>query len=198
MKVKIKICGIRSLESAKAAVLAGADFLGFNFVESSRRFVKPLDAKKIIETLKGKVKTVGVFQNQEINYINDLVNFLGLDFVQLHGNESPEFCSEIRCKIIKVFSNETIKTMKQYPVDYFLIDREEQGEGDVVDMERAAIVSAQYPLFLAGGLNQNNVLEMINLVKPYAVDVAGGIETEGVEDVGKIKEFLKIAKGGKL
>lgn len=175
MKVKVKICGIRSLETAKAAVEAGADFLGFNFVTTSKRYIKSESAKKIIGKLKRGVKIVGVFQNAEIDYINKIANLLSLDFVQLQEK-----------RIIKSVRNKTI---------YSLVDRKIQGKGAMVDLNKARLLTKKSQTFFAGGLNPDNVEKVIKKVRPYAVDVAGGIETNGVEDIQKIKKFIKNAKG---
>lgn len=175
MKVKVKICGIRSLETAKAAVESGADFLGFNFVTSSKRFITPATAKKIISEVKGKIKIVGVFQNANISYINKIVDLLDLDFVQLHEK-----------RIIKSVRNKII---------YSLVDRKIQGKGEMFNLNKARLLTKKSQIFFAGGLNPDNVNKVIKKVRPYAVDVAGGIETNGVEDIQKIKKFIKNAKG---
>src|SRR5947209_2564781 len=99
MKVKVKICGTRSKKSALAAIDAGADFLGFNFVEGSKRKINPKIAKEIIREVAGRVRVVGVFQNVEVDYINELVELLNLDYVQLHGEENQEFISKIGAKV---------------------------------------------------------------------------------------------------
>lgn len=175
MKVKVKICGIRSLETARAAVDAGADFLGFNFVTSSKRYIKPELAKKIISRLKREAKIVGVFQNMEADYFNKIVSSLDLDFVQLHEK-----------RIIKNVRNKTT---------YLLVDRKMQGNGPISDLNRAKILTKTSKIFFAGGLNPENVSAVVKKVQPYGVDVASGIETNGVEDIYKIKEFIKNAKG---
>ena len=202
MSVSVKICGIRSLESAKTAVSNGADFLGFNFINSSKRRIDPKIAKEIISKIKGKTNMVGVFQDASVDYINELADELKLDFVQLHGNEMREFIMQIKTKVIKAIamhknipSDQQIDSMKKYKVDYFLLDRETQGVGDMVNSENAKIIAGKFSIFLAGGLNPDNVEGIVRKVKPYAVDVAGGIEINGAEDVIKIKQFIKNAKG---
>lgn len=102
MKTYIKICGIRSVESACAAAESGADFLGFNFVKSSKRYIDPEKAKEIIDKLPKGVTKVGIFQNEEPSMINNLIEYLNLDHVQFHGEETKEFCSQIyKAGIIK-------------------------------------------------------------------------------------------------
>lgn len=175
MKTKVKICGIRTLESAQTAIDAGADFLGFNFIPSSKRYIKPESARKIIKQLKKRVKIIGVFQNLKKDFINKIVKSLDLDFIQLHKQ-----------RIIKNVKNK---------ITYVLIDREIQGKGAMVDLHKAVLLTKKSHAFFAGGLNSNNVEEVIKKIHPFAVDVAGGIETNGSQDNEKIKNFIKKVKG---
>lgn len=192
MIIKVKICGIRTLEAAQAAIEAGADYLGFNFVPSSRRFIEPNLAARIINKMTGKAKIVGVFQNADVAAVNQIVRQLGLDFVQLHGQKSPEYVRRVHSKLIKAIAsfNET----KSYSVDYFLIDRVEQGEGEMVNVDEAIAIANKYPIFLAGGLTPENVASAVKKIQPFAVDVASGIETNGKQDIEKIKAFIRNAK----
>ncbi|MDO8577153.1 MAG: phosphoribosylanthranilate isomerase [Candidatus Daviesbacteria bacterium] len=196
MNVKVKICGIRSIEAAKTAADAGADFLGFNFVPTSARYIDPQPAAKTIHSFKRQVKIVGVFQDAEINYVNNLILTLGLDFVQLHGHENNEYINQLGIPVIKSIAIDgrpgSIKA------DYLLLDRVKRGEGKMINFQKAAKLAANYPVFYAGGLNPDNVAAVIQKVKPFAVDVAGGIETNGREDLEKIKLFLKNAKGASI
>jgi len=201
-RVMVKICGIRSVESAIAVIEKGADFVGFNFVENSKRRIDAKTAKEIISKIKGQINIVGVFQNADLDYINGLIQDLGLDYVQLHGNEDPEFSQKINSKVIKAISmqvnndvEQQINLMKKYTVEYFLLDREIQGVGDMINSEKAKIIADKVPVFLAGGLNPDNVAGIVQTVGPFAVDVAGGIETDRVEDLDKIKQFIISAKG---
>lgn len=201
MNTRVKICGIRSLESAKVAIDAGADFIGLNFVPTSKRRVDYNLAKEISKQAKGNIQLVGVFQDQPIELIDQYVADLDLDFVQLHGNEDPIYCQNVSANVIKVFSlpndfdiEQVHGQMKQYPVAYFLIDREKQGKGEVLDIKKVALLSKSFLSFLAGGLTPENVGTIARQVQPFAVDVAGGIETNGKEDINKIKEFNKMVK----
>lgn len=202
MHTRVKICGIRTIKAAEAAVEAGADFLGFNFVPSSKRYITPSVAKDSIDEVRGGVKIVGVFKDQPIQEVNALVRRLALDYVQLHGEEIPSYCDQVLTETIKAFSlpsdfdsNETIQTMKQYSVMYYMVDRKKQGEGAMLDLLKVHILARLFPLFFAGGLTLKNVAEVVRAAQPYAVDVASGIETEGKEDVEKIRAFIKEAKG---
>lgn len=202
MMVKAKICGIRTIKSAQQVVNAGAFFLGLNFVINSKRVVSISQAVKIVEKVGGRVKIVGVFQNAKCDYINQLVKKLALDYVQLHGDEDSEFKNRVEAKVIKAIRlgqnikvNQLSGFMRSYQADYFLLDREKQGKGNMVDREIAKLLSDSFPIILAGGLNPENVGQIIKYVKPYAVDVASGIETSGLVDIKKVKKFIEIAKG---
>lgn len=193
MSVKVKICGIRSIEAARVAVKEGADFLGFNFVPTSARFIDPGNALEIISAVRGRVKIVGVFQDANISLVNQIASNLELDFVQLHGHEDNEYISQIKVPVIKSITVDD--RPEELQVDYFLLDRSDRGEGELVNTDKARLIALQYQIFLAGGLTSENVSEAIQKVSPFGVDVAGGVETDGVQDINKIKEFIKNAKG---
>lgn len=193
MSVKVKICGIRSLEAAKAAIDAGADFLGFNFVPSSKRYIDPNIAKKIIEQIEGKVKMVGVFQNAKVFEISRIASDLRLDFVQLHGDEDDKYITQIKFPIIKTIN--VYSKPNEINTKYLLIDRENRDKAKVVDQDKARMIARGYPVFLAGGLTPENVADAVERVSPFGVDVAGGVETNGKQDLKKIRAFIKNAKG---
>lgn len=202
MNVKVKICGIKTNEAAQAASDAGADFLGFNFVPSSKRYIRLEKAKEIIDDLLGTVAKVGVFMDADISEVNKLINYLKLDYVQLHGNELPDYVERIEnAQVIKTISlpadfnvEETIKKMKKYRVDYFLLDREIQGRGELLNPKKVCELTSVFPIILGGGLTVENVVNIVQLTKPQIVDVAGGVETNGAKDLEKIKKFIKNAK----
>ncbi len=202
MKAKVKICGIKSYEDAVICVNAGADFLGFNFVGSSRHFINPKDAFKFVKLLTSKVKKVGIFQNESEDTVNKLIKLLDLDFVQLHGDESANYTTGIKgAGIIKVFPLEKdfdrgilLDQVKKYNTDYFLVDREKQGIGKSLSLERIRDLNIGKKLFLAGGLSDKNVRKAIEMTHSYAVDVAGGVETDGEKDKEKIYRFIREAK----
>ncbi len=200
--VQVKICGIRSMESAVAAIEAGADFLGFNFVPASKRYVTLSFAKTIIDAVRHRVKIVGVFQDADIKTINDTIALLDLNFVQLHGKEGPAFCKNITKPVIKAFNlvpdfdYEVVSSVfEAYDVAYYMVDREKQGEGKRLDAESVKPLGDMFPLFVGGGLTIENISKVIANVQPFAVDVASGIETNGKEDLEKIKRFISNAKG---
>lgn len=190
---KVKICGIRTLEAAEVAVLNGADFLGFNFVPTSKRRIDVTLADVIIKQIrKSGTSIVGVFQNASVTEVNALIEKLGLDFVQLHGKEDSAYIQRMNVPVIKSF------TLSDDPAtieaEYLILDREERGKGDMVDLVRAEDIARQFKIFLAGGLTPQIVAEAVRSVRPYAVDVAGGVETDGVQDTLKISSFIEHAK----
>lgn len=196
MLVKVKICGIRSLEAAQTAVDVGADFLGFNFVPSSKRYIDPILALEIINSIRGQIKTVGIFQDAKIAEVNKIALDLKLDFVQLHGNENNEYINKIGMPVIKSITE--YDQPDNIKADYFLLDRSKREEGGMVNLEKASNLTANLPIFIAGGLTADNVASVVSQVNPFAVDVAGGIETDGHQDLEKIKLFIGNAKGVSL
>lgn len=202
MAIKVKICGIRTVEAAHEAVTAGADLLGFNFVPASRRYITPEEAKDIVEQLTMNVKIVGVFRDESLEKILRIVDLLKLDFVQLHGKE-PAGKSELTqyAGVIKVIQSipgkspeELLEEMKTYDVDYYLLDRAIQGEGEMASLRLASFLAKHVRLFLAGGLTPENVAYAVRQSQPFGVDVAGGVETDGEQDLEKIRKFIRNAK----
>lgn len=200
----VKICGIRSTVSAKTAVYNGAGFLGFNFVSRSKRKISPEFAKQIIAEIKGQAKLVGVFQNQPAAEVNRIANLLDLDYIQLHGEEGPEYIEELMKPVIKAYQLEAdfdvtglLKNMNNIKAEYYLLDRKKQSQGKMLSLRKLAIIAKTHKIFAAGGLTPENVEDVIRQVKPFGVDVASGIESGGVEDVGKIKTFIERARNAK-
>lgn len=191
--IKVKICGIRTLEAAQAAIDSGADYLGFNFVPNSRRYIEPEQALEIIKKIRGNIQIVGIFQNADVLVVREIAKQLNLDFVQLHGQEDSEYVKQIDSRVIKAINSPS--ETYDYSVDYFLLDRIHQGEGEMVSNDVAKTMTNKFPIFLAGGLTPQNVASIVEKIKPYAVDVAGGIETSGSQDMQKINDFIKNAKG---
>lgn len=201
----VKICGIRTVEAAKTAAEAGADFLGFNFVPSSKRKVTAKTAKHIISSLHKNPRPglVGVFMNQPLAYVKKIAKNLKLDYVQLHGGESPKYCGQIKfAKVIKAFGLtanfnlvKTIDKLKDCKANYFLLDRLSRGKGKMLAPLKIKALSGKFPLILAGGLNPGNVLKALkgqNFLK--GADVAGGIEIKGIQDNAKIRDFISKVK----
>ncbi|GIN73633.1 N-(5'-phosphoribosyl)anthranilate isomerase [Bacillus sp. J14TS2] len=199
--MQVKICGITTKEAAQTAVRAGADFLGFVFAKSKRR-VPPEQAAEIIRQLPSHVKSVGVFVNESKEEIQRIAALANLDYVQLHGAESPEFCSNLGLPVIKAFSikqEKDLDALKQYDFEYALVDSPgvQFAGGSGIPFDWNLLESQQLPreqLILAGGLTTENVLMAISKVHPKIVDVSSGVETDGEKDLVKIKTFIKTVK----
>jgi len=183
--------------------LAGADALGFVFYDLSPRCISYETAERIIRKLPPFVVTVGVFVNNPIRSINLAVERCGIQVVQLHGDETPDFCSGIRHQVIKAFRVRDIASLeniRSYPVSAFLLDAYVPGAyggtGLTFNWETAKIAKQYGPIILAGGLNSNNVRKAVETVEPYAIDVSSGVEASpGKKDHAKVEEFIKRAKG---
>ena len=200
--IKIKICGITNLEDALLAAEYGADALGFIFYAQSRRSTTVEKAKAIIDKLPPLTLRIGVFVDEKPETIRDTINMCRLDGVQLHGSETPEFCRLFRRRVIKSFkpeSDQQIEGIGNYDVDAFLLDSYHPdmvgGTGTTFDWE-LAVAAKMFgkPVILSGGLNPENVADAIRLVKPYAIDVASGVEAfPGKKNPDKLKDFIEQA-----
>ncbi len=202
--VRIKICGITNREDAQKAASLGAWALGFNFYKKSPRYIAPARAKKIMQDLPPFITSVGIFVNQPLGAIRDIVEHCNLGAVQLHGDEDHHFCHRLRrygAKIIKVFrvgEDFDPAILKDYNVDGFLFDAYNEGvfggTGKTFDWRLLKDIKGQHkPFILSGGLNSQNVIELVNEMKPYAVDVASGVESApGKKDHRLLTEFIDI------
>ena len=198
-RVKVKVCGIRSLEEAEAALDAGADALGFNFWPPSPRYIAPRAASEVINELSPVGSLVGVFVNEEANRVRDIASELRLSAIQLHGDESPEFCEGLSgiktIKAIRVGQDFDLGVIEKYSVSMMLLDSDIKGSyggtGQRFDW-RIAIEAKRFArIILAGGLNIDNVWEAITHVRPAAIDVCSGIEAEpGRKDFDKLRRFM--------
>jgi phosphoribosylanthranilate isomerase len=204
-RVKVKICGVRTLEEAQAAVDAGADALGFNFWPPSARYIEPRAAREVITGITPTVCTVGVFVNEEANRIVDIASELGLSAVQLHGDESPEFCGRLApiktlktIKAIRVGQDFDLSVIENYRVNMVLLDSSIEGNyggtGRRFDWRIAIEAKRLAPIILAGGLTTENVWDAITRVRPAAIDVCSGLEAEpGRKDLDKLRGFMALA-----
>ena len=184
---RVKVCGITNLEDALAALDAGADLLGFNFYARSPRYVTPAGARKIIERLPEGTDCVGVFVNEPAPAeVERIARAAGLGAVQLHGDETPEYCQSLSglttIKALRVGADYTPESAAAYDTDAVLLDAyvagERGGTGHTFDWTLATLTRERVTkLFLAGGLNPDNVAAAVAAVRPYAVDVCSGIET---------------------
>lgn len=201
---RVKICGITDPDDARDAVEVGADAVGLNFYERSPRFVSSAQASKIIEALPAFVSVVGVFVNHpNPQGLEDLALSLGLHAVQLHGNESPDYCSMIqRVKVIKAFrvdSNFKAEALKNYSTTMFLLDSgtgaQFGGTGKVFDWNQARGANTFGWIVLAGGLTPENVGQAVVQLRPFGVDVSSGVESApGKKDYEKMRRFIETVR----
>lgn len=200
---KLKICGVKSLDEAKELIDCGVDLAGLNFVPTSTRFISLGTAREIMVELKSAgIQTVALFAIRPLEEVNDYVAQLGVDYVQLHGNEPADYARAVNAKVIRAVgvgpgqaAAEIIKFMKDYPADYFVLDRLKQGQGDLIDAELAAEVVSALPdrIFLAGGLTPDNLADVLAKVRPYGIDIAGGARDAHDDlDVAKVRGCQEI------
>lgn len=199
--MKVKICGIRDISTALFAIENGADALGFVFAESKRK-INPEAAGEIIRELPGEVLKIGVFVNETKATIEEIAKVSGINVIQLHGDETPEFCSSFSLPVIKalsVGSPDDLSQLDEFSCEYILLDspkgKYRGGNGISFDWSILNKNPMQdKKMILAGGLNPENVGEGIKAANPYMVDVSSGVETEGKKDPEKIKRFIDNAK----
>jgi phosphoribosylanthranilate isomerase len=204
MSTVVKICGITNAEDALAAAGSGADALGLMFYEGSPRHITSKAAAEIARQLPPFVIKVGVFVNAPEDAVLRAIGDCGLNIVQFHGDETPEYCAQFPVMAIKAFrirDASSLKALEDYQTDAFLLDAHTSGKlgGTGATFNWDLAVEAQKlgrPIFLAGGLTPENVAEAVRRVQPYAVDVSSGVETSpGKKDHQKVAAFIKAAKG---
>ena len=190
--VKVKICGLTRREDVECAAAAGADYVGFVLVPSSKRFVPPESRRELVADLPAGVKSVAVVADpseEELLGIRKL-----FDIIQFHGHEQPD--EVIGKRGWKAFPAGTaLATFARYRVEHFVIDSDCGGSGRCCDWHRAALAAERYEILLAGGLTPENVAEAIRQVNPWGVDVSGGVElSPGIKSSEKIQRFIEEAK----
>lgn len=213
MNLRVKICGIKTAEDAHSAAILGADAVGLNFVPDSPRYIEDENLARaiVLELIPLHVLSVGVLVNPVAEAVARMAERLGLDAVQLHGEEKPELAEQIRraCskriqiwKAYRIGSADDLKrvTKEAWPCDALLLDARAPGEarggtGHTFDWSLLADFPRTRPLILAGGLTPENVAEAVKAVKPSGVDTASGVEAApGVKDSEKMKRFIQNAK----
>lgn len=196
--VKVKICGITNYEDAVAAVNMGADLIGFNFYRKSPRYISPEKADGIIDRLPAFINIAGVFVNASFEQIREIMDTCQLNWIQLHGDESPEFCESFlsltvkTMKALRVKDKADIRRADEYYTDAILLDAFEKGKyggtGKTFDWNIVGHISKR--VFLAGGINPDNVTQAI-APGVYGIDVCSGIESEpGKKDHKKMKKLF--------
>lgn len=204
--VKVKICGIKTLQDVEIVNRQKLDFTGFVFYPLSKRYVSLITARSLKAKLNKKIKSIGVFVNAPPEEIAAAAELGIINMVQLHGDETNAYIAELRkictlpvIKAVRVREEADIKKAAFYNCDYFLFDTYSTasygGTGRQFDTQLLKGVKINKPYFLAGGLNAGNVRSVLKGLKPYAVDVSGGVETGGSKDEIKIKNFIKQVKG---
>ncbi|WP_026487252.1 phosphoribosylanthranilate isomerase [Caldanaerobius polysaccharolyticus] len=199
--VKVKICGLRRLEDIEYVNALMVDYAGFVFAESKRK-VNLNQAKRLAERLDRRIKKVGVFVNEGRDFIEKVKSHLGLDVIQFHGDEKPEDVAGYDVEVWKAIRVSDVKSLKEaekYPVQKILLDSPGRTNKDVAyggtgvpfDWSILDDLKVRFPVVLAGGLNPDNVVDAIMKVKPYAVDVSSGVETNGFKDFDKMKKFVE-------
>jgi phosphoribosylanthranilate isomerase len=198
--MKVKICGVTDIETAKAICSYGADMIGFVFA-TSRRQVTVEQAKHIIAELPEHIEKIGVFVNEKPEKVQEIITACGLTMIQLHGEETEDYCNSFNIPVIKAFRTNTIEEVQQafaYDVDYYLFDSPVEdyygGNGTCFDWDVLQDIQSTKQIVLAGGLHCDNVQEAIRKVRPAVVDISSGVETNGKKDIEKIKAFIEYAK----
>lgn len=203
-RVKLKVCGITSLEDARAAIDCGAEYLGFNFYRKSPRYIAPEAALAIIEQLPGEIVTAGIFVNEaKPEDVTEILRTSGVRMAQLHGDEDAGYCAAVGAerviKALRVSDDFDANQVLNYPAAAILLDAFDKnlygGTGKVANWEVARDAANLTKVFLAGGLSPENIAEAIRVVSPFAVDVNSGVEgAPGKKDaakLGKLKEEME-------
>lgn len=205
--VRVKICGITNLQDARYAVDVGADALGFVFAPSARQ-ITPERVRRIVKSIGPFVNFVGVFVDEDLQVVERVAQYCGLDTIQLHGSESPRYLSSLtpRCRVVKairVKGKIAPDRLKRYRASAYLLDTYDKkkmgGTGrtspQMWAVARRAVELGIAPIILAGGLNPGNVVDAIKVVRPFAVDVSSGVELRpGKKDKCLVREFIKAVK----
>lgn len=205
--VEIKICGFKRKKDIIESVKLGIKWIGLNFYELSPRYINEKEAKILIADLPLEIKKIGVFVNPQEKDLIEKIKRLKIDGVQLHGNEPPSLVEKLKkilpdkivIKAIRVKDKEeVIKKIKQYnKSDYFLLDKYDTkiygGTGKMIEEELIKIEGIPYDrIFIAGGINPENVKEIIKKYRPFGIDVASGVEiAPGIKDIEKIKKLIE-------
>jgi phosphoribosylanthranilate isomerase len=197
MTVKLKVCGVTSLEDARASIDCGAEYLGFNFYPKSPRYIAPPSARAIIEQLPDDIISVGVFVNEpRPEDVAEILRVSGTRMAQLHGDESPDYCASVGAerviKALRVGDDFDGRRVLDYPASAILLDAFDAklygGTGRTANWTIAREAARLTRVFLAGGLSPENIVEAIHSVEPFAVDVNSGVESApGRKDASKLQ-----------
>jgi phosphoribosylanthranilate isomerase len=207
---RIKLCGITTLDDAHMAVDVGAWAIGCILWPQSPRACDPAEAARIATAVRRRAQVCGVFVNQHLDEVAELVDALGLTMVQLHGDEGPAYCGEVArrtgAKVVKaaaVRSQADVQALETFHTDFHMLDAHRPGmrggTGETFDWELVRARRSSIPLILSGGLRPDNVAEAIAAIRPFAVDTASGTEASpGVKDPDKVTAFVEAVRSTAL
>lgn len=191
---KIKLCGLTRPEDIQAANALKPEFVGFVFAPKSKRYVSPRQARELKALLSPEIQAVGVFVNEEIEAVAELLNSGVIHLAQLHGNEEEGYIQKLRARtsspILQAFritSEQDVQRAEHSIADHILLDA---GAGTGTAFDWSLLRKIRRPYFLAGGLGPDNVERALELLHPYGVDISSGIETDGVKDPKKMAAFV--------
>ena len=192
---KVKICGLSTKGAVEAAVSAGADYIGFVFAPSKRQ-VTVEQVAELAKFIPSHIQKVGVFVSPSRAELLEAVDKVGLDLVQVHGRVTDDLFEDLPCASIQAVQIDGDGHVPNSQADYLLFDAPVAGSGQTFDWGRLDTTELSQPFFIAGGLNEDNVVEAIQHFTPYAVDVSSGVETDGQKDHEKIRRFIERVKNG--
>ena len=205
----IKICGITELSTARYLVQNSIDIMGFIFFQKSPRYIPPENAKYILDKMGNKrknIKVAGVFVNEGITKVKSIVEMLSLDFIQLHGKETPEFIDKLNdYSVIKAFqikddfTKQEITKYKNKNIKYFLMDTFQKdkagGTGQVFDWKKFGFLKSMSKIIISGGLNRDNIKQVIDCFNPAGIDLNSGVEkSPGIKSQENIKDIVKLIR----
>lgn len=192
---KVKICGLLTKEAVETAVSAGADYIGFVFAPSKRQ-VTLEEATELAKLIPVNVKKVGVFVSPSRTELLEVIEKVGLDLVQVHGQVADGLFEDLPCASIQAVQMDGNGHVPNSRADYLLFDAPVAGSGQTFDWGQLDTTGLAQPFFIAGGLNEDNVVKAIQHFTPYAVDVSSGVEKDGQKDYEKIRRFIERVKHG--
>lgn len=204
---KIKICGLKRIEDIYCVNKYLPEYIGFVFYRKSSRYISPENAFELKKILNPAIKAVGVFVDEDIDFILKLCKNNTIDIIQLHGSEDNDYINNLKSctkkpiiKAIRVQSTEQLEKAKCIPCDYLLLDTyiKDMYGGSGKTFDRTLIPSEYRNFFLAGGLNAQNISAAIEECRPYCVDLSSSVETEGFKDSGKIEEIINIVRATQM
>lgn len=192
---KVKICGLSTKEAVKTAVSVGADYIGFVFAPSKRQ-VTLEQAAELAKIIPSHIQKVGVFVSPSRAELLEAIEKVDLDLVQIHGQVADDLLDDLPCGSIQAVQVDEGGHVPNSQADYLLFDAPVAGSGQTFDWGRLDTTELAQPFFIAGGLNEDNVVEAIQHFSPYAVDVSSGVESNGQKDHEKIRRFIERVKHG--